>query len=191
MRQPTELMLKILQSPTAQQIIDWVSPIYGESYVALWIYEAIGEVLQEIEEIAEKLKTEGNPLTAELLLDEWEDYYRIPRDPTLTTAQRQQRIVDLIRMRGPCNPTVLANAVSVALGGVPVEITENIAKNTFLVNIREVIDSINPVVAVLEQRKPAHLIYQIQVATQTVSNAEIKTAIAITHAERYKVEVQQ
>lgn len=191
MRNPTDLMLQILQNELAQEIIDYVSPIYGESYVGLWIYEAIGMVMQEVKDIFIKLKTEGNPLTADLLLSEWENYYRIPSDPTMTKEQRQQRIVNLIRMRGPCNPTVLADAVSVALGGVPVEITEHKAKNTFLVNIREVVDSINPAVAVLEQRKPAHLIYQIQVATQTVSAADIKTAIAITHAERFNVEVLQ
>ena len=191
MRNPTDQMLKILQNELAQEIIDYVSPIYGESYVGLWIYEAIGKVMQEVKDIFIKLKTEGNPVTADLLLGEWENYYRIPSDPTMAKEQRQQRIVNLIRMRGPCNPDVLADAVSVALGGVPVEITEHKAKNTFLVNIREVVDSINPAVAVLEQRKPAHLIYQIQVATQTVSTADIKTAIAITHAERFNVEVLQ
>lgn len=191
MRNPTELMQLILQNKTAQQIIDWVSPIYGESYVGLWIYEVIGETMSEIVDIAEALKVEGNPATSVLLLDYWEDYYKIPRDPTLNTEQRQARIIAKIRQRGPLNPTVLAQMVSAALGGVPVDITENIAKNTFLVNIREVVESINPAVAVLEQRKPAHLIYQIRVATQTVTDAEIKTAIAITHAERFKVEVEQ
>lgn len=191
MRNPTELMQTILQNEIAQKIIDYVSPIYGDSYVGLWIYESIGGVLKEVVDIAEALKSEGNPATSVLLLDYWEDYYQIPRDPTLTTEQRQQRIIAKIRQRGPLNPTVLAQMVSAALGGVPVEITENIAKNTFLVNIREVVDSINPAVAVLEQRKPAHLIYKIQVVAETVSEADIKTAIAITHAERFKVEVEQ
>lgn len=191
MRNPTELMQQILQNEISQRIIDYVSPIYGDSYVGLWIYESIGGVLKEVVDIAEALKSEGNPATSVLLLDYWEKYYQLPTDPTLTTEQRQQRIIAKIRQRGPLNPTVLAQMVSAALGGVPVEITERYAKNTFLVNIREVVDSINPAVAVLEQRKPAHLIYKIQVATQTVSEAEIKTAIAVTRAERFKVEVLQ
>lgn len=191
MRNPTELMQQILQNEISQRIIDYVSPIYGDSYVGLWIYESIGGVLKEVVDIAESLKSEGNPATSVLLLDYWEEYYRLPTDPTLNTAQRQQRIVAKIRQRGPLNPTFLENMISAALGGVPVEITENVAKNTFLVNIREVVESISPAVAVLEERKPAHLIYQIQVATQTVSDADIKIAIAATHAERFKVEVQQ
>lgn len=191
MRNPTEMMRQILQTETSQRIIDYVTPIYGESYVALWMYEAIGRALQEVEEICESLKTEGNPETSVLLLDYWEDYYKIPRDTSLNTKQRQMRIAAKRRQRGPLNPKAMEDMVSAALGGVPVEITERYAKNTFLVNIREVVDSINPAVAVLEARKPAHLIYKIQVATQTVSEAEIKTAIAVTRAERFKVEVLQ
>lgn len=191
MRNPTDLMRAILQNPKAQEIIDYVSPIYGESYIALWIYEAIGVALSMIWDIAEKLRYEGNPATADLLLDEWESHYGLPSDSSLSQEQRRARILSKMRMRGPLNPKALEDAVSTALGGVKVEITENIDKNTFLVNIREVVPSINPAVAVLEQRKPAHLIYQIRVATQTVAEADIRLAIAITHAEQYKVEVKQ
>lgn len=191
MRNPTELMQQILQNEISQRIIDYVSPIYGDSYVGLWIYESIGGVLKEVVDIAEALKSEGNPATSVLLLDYWEKYYQLPTDPTLTTEQRQQRIIAKIRQRGPLNPTVLAQMVSAALGGVPVTITENVAKNTFLVNIKEAVESINPAVAVLEERKPAHLIYQIQVVAETVSELDIKIAIAVTHAEKFKVEVEQ
>lgn len=191
MKNQTEMMRAILKSWKGQEIIDWVSPIYGESYVGLWIFEAIGTVLGEICEIADKLRYETNAATAEILLDYWEDHYGLPRAPHMTTEQRRARLIARTQSRGPCNPVRLAAAVSGALGGIPVDIVENIAKNTFLVIIRETVDSINPAVAVLERMKPAHLIYQMRIVTQTVSEADIKTAIAITHAEQYKVEVLQ
>lgn len=191
MKNQTELMRSILKSWKGQEIIDYVSPIYGESYVGLWIFEAIGTVLGEICDIADILRYETNAATADLLLDYWEDHYAIPRDPSLTKEQRRARLIARTQSRGPCNPVRLAASVSGALGGVPVDIVENIAKNTFLVIVREVVDSINPAVAVLERMKPAHLIYEMRIVTQTVSEADIKTAIAITHAEQYKVEVLQ
>lgn len=191
MRYQTEMMRAILTNEKAQQIIDYVSPVYGESYVGLWIYQAIGTVLSRIFDIADQLRYETNPATAELLLGYWEDHYGIPRDSSLTVEQRRLRIIAKTQSRGPCNPTVLATAVSAAMGGVPVEIEENIAKNTFLVKIRDVVGDIKPAVAVLERMKPAHLIYRIQVATQTITDAELKIAIAMTYAEQYKVEVQQ
>lgn len=191
MRNPTELMKSILTDETAQKMIDFVSPVYGNSYVGLWFFQAIGIVLSEICTIADQLRNETNASTADLLLDYWERQYGIPIDSSLTKEQRRDRIITKRNNRGPCNPARLCAAISTALGGVKVEITENVDKNTFLVNIREYVPSIVPAVAVLERMKPAHLIYQIRVATQTIADADIKVAIAITHAEQYKVEVLQ
>lgn len=191
MRYQTEMMRAILTNKTAQKMIDYVSPIYGNSYVGLWLFQAIGTALGKVCDICDDLMLETNPVTATLLLDQWEDQYGIPRNSTLTVEQRRARILAKIQSRGPCNPVVLEAAVSAALNGVKVEITERVAKNTFLVNIRDYVDDITPAVAVLERMKPAHLIYQIRVATQTVSDAEIKVAIAMTHSEQYKVEVFQ
>lgn len=188
MRYQTELMRSILTNEKAQEIIDYVSPIYGNSYVALWIYQAMGVILGEICDVAEQLRYETAPATAELLLSEWEEHYGLATDNSLTKEQRQLRLITKSSSRGPCNPARLESAISSALGGVKVEIEENVAKNTFLVNIREVVEDITPAVAVLERMKPAHLIYRIQVATQTVATADIKIAIKTVHAEQNNVE---
>ena len=191
MRYQTELMRRILTNEKAQQIIDYVSPIYGDSYVGLWLFQAIGTVLGEVCAIAEQLRYETNPTTADSLLTYWESEYGIATDTSLTKEQRRAQVISKIRNHGPVNPWRMEEAVSAALGGVEVDITENVDTNTFLVNIRENVESITPAIAVLEKLKPAHLVYQIQVATQTITNAELKIAIALTHAEQYKVEVQQ
>ena len=193
MRNPTEMMAKILKSDVAQQVSDYVSPLYGDSYVGLWLFEVIGEALDPVVAYAAALKTEGNPLTADLLLPLWEQHYKLPANEALTKEQRQQRIKAKILGRGALNPNVLAEIVSAALGGVRVDIQERYEgdKNTFLVNVREVIPSFEPARAVLSERKPAHLIYVIRVATQTVAGAEIKTAVAITHSQKYRIEVMQ
>lgn len=191
MRKPTALMKSILTNRMAQKIIDYVSPIYGDSYVGLWIYQAIGIVMDELYDLAYELRFETNAVTADRLLDYWEMQYGISYDSTLTKEQRRKRILTKKQKRGASNTERIRNAVSVSLGGVEVDITENVAPNTFLVNIREVVPSIVPAVAVVERMKPAHLVYQIRVATLTASDAEIKMAIAMTHSEQYKVEVFQ
>lgn len=191
MRNQTELMRSILTNETAKRIIDYVSPIYGDSYVGLWLFQAIGVALEEVCKIAEQLKYETNPSTAELLLDYWEREYGLATDSSLTNEQRRNKILAKTQTRGPASPARLRAAVSASLGGVEVDITENVAQNTFLVNIRDYVPSIAPAVAVLERIKPAHLIYQIRVAARMVTDAEIKVAIAMTHAEQYRVEVLQ
>ena len=189
MRNPTGMMREILTNETAQRIIDFVSPIYGNSYVGLWIYQAIGVVLGEVYAIANQMQYEVTPATAELLLDYWEDHYKIPRDSSLTTAQRRDRILLKLQSRPPCTPARLEAAISAALNGVQVEIEENVEKNTFLINIREYVDSFAPAVAVVERMKPAHLVYKMRIATRSVAQSEIDIAIAMTRAEMYKVEV--
>ena len=191
MRYQTELMRSILTDTTAQKIIDYVSPIYGNSYVGLWLFQAIGTVLGEVCAIAEQLRYETSPATADLLLDYWEREYAIQSDPSFSKEQRRNQIVAKIQSYGPASPKRLSAAISAALGGVEVEVEENVAQNTFLVNIRESVENFTPAVAVIERMKPAHLVYQLRVATKTITDADIRIAIAMTHAEQYKVEVQQ
>lgn len=189
MNNPTEMMRSILQSEKAQEIIDYVSPIYGKSYVGLWIFEAIGTVLDNVWQISDQLRYETNPATANLLLSYWEAQYAIPPDPTLTIEQRRQRIIAKIESRASCNPRVLASAVSAALNGAHVEVYENVAKNTFRVNIRDAVSDITPAVNVIEEMKPAHLIYTISVALQNAADIDIKVATAITHGLKFEMEV--
>ena len=191
MRYQTELMRSILTSETAQKIIDYVSPIYGDSYVGLWLFQAIGVALEEVCKIAEQLKYETNPATADLLLDYWEKEYGLATDTSLTKEHRRSKIIAKTQTRGPASPARLSAAVSAALGGVPVVITENVDKNTFMVNILDFVPSIEPAVYILERMKQAHQIYIINTVERTVSDAEIKVAIAMTRAEQYRVEVLQ
>lgn len=191
MRNQTELMRAILTDKMAQRIIDFVAPVYGNSYVGLWIFQVIGCVIGEVYDICDQMRNETTVSTADLLLDLWERRYGLSTDSTLTKEQRRALLTSRSQDRGPCNPARLEAAISAALGGATVEIEENVAQNTFLVNIRDYVPSFEPAVAVLERMKPAHLIYQIRVAARMVTDAEIKVAIAMTHAEQYRVEVLQ
>lgn len=185
------MMRSILTDATAQKIIDYVSPIYGNSYVGLWIIQAIGALLGEVKGICSDLMNETTPATSTLLLDYWEDQYGLISDRRLTFEQRRNRIVQKLLTRGPCNPAVLAAAVSTALGGVRVDIEEHVAKNKFAVVVSESVDDITPALEVLEKRKPAHLIYEIRTVAPTTSTAtaEINMGIAMTFSEKTEVEV--
>ena len=189
MRQPTELMRSILTDEMAQKIIDWVPPVYGDSYVGLWIFQAIGTLLGEVRDICEALMYETSPATATLLLDQWEDQYGLMRDSSLTIEQRQARIVQKRLTHGPCNPATLALAVSNALGGIKVEIQENVAKNTFAVVLADALEDLSPAMPVLERMKPAHLIYEFRVAAQTAPATKVGVGIAVTQSEIMEVEV--
>lgn len=191
MRQPTQLMVQILKNKIAQRIIDYVSPVYGDGYVALWIYEAIGIAFQDVSLLAEGLRYETNPITTDLLMDYWEDHYQLSRDSSLTMEQRRFRLLEKIRYRAPCNPARLAAALEAVLW-VPVELTERVAKNTFQVEIQGSVPDLRKLlhaISVLEKRKPAHLIYRIHV-TSPGDDTHEKLAAATAQAETYQVGVQ-
>ena len=189
MRYQTELMREILTSKMAQEIVGYVSPIYGTSYVGLWIYQAIGTVLDEVCAVAEQLRYEANVSTSELLLDLWEQRYGLSKDSTLTVEQRRARILAKTQSKGPCNPARLADAVSAALGGVEVEIVENAGRNKFHVHVLEPVESLTPAIAVIDRMKPAHLIYDISILVRTGMDTNVKVAVAMTHAEVFHLPV--
>lgn len=191
MRNQTELMRSILTDETAQKIIDYVSPIYGNSYVGLWLFQAIGSALTDPKIVYNDLLYETSPATATLLLDYWEAQYGLIIDKSLTAEQRRNRIITKLQARGPCNPARLAAAISNALGGVKVDITENSAPNTFLVNVRENVASFEPAIAVIERMKPAHLIYEIRVIADSDPVTDLKIAVAMTHGEMITVRAEE
>lgn len=184
MRNPTEMMKQILTSPAAQKMIDYVSPVYGNSYVGLWIFQAIGAIFDPVVGYAETMRTEANPITSVLLLDMWEQHYDLPTNSSLTTEQRQARLAARIQSRGPCNPAKLASAVSAVIGDVPVRIHENVAQNTFLVEIFGEVSSIKKVTNLLDKTKPAHLIYWIRLQIETPADTMI--AVSVTHSETHE-----
>lgn len=186
----TALMEEILTNETAQEIIDYVSQIYGDSYVGLWIYQAIGSALGPVSQLSNELLLETNPTTTTLLISYWEQAYGIEGDPTMTIEQRRNTVIAAMSSKGAFNPARLANAISAALGGAPVEILENTGKNKFTVNIRQAVKSYAPAIAVIEQMKPAHLIYNLQGVTQESADADLNTALAMTRAELYAMRAQ-
>ena len=55
MRYRTELMDSILTSENARRFIDFIAPVYGNGYVALWMFQAIGLSLDELTQAASAL----------------------------------------------------------------------------------------------------------------------------------------
>lgn len=190
MKYKTELMEEILTNEMSQRIIDYVSQIYGDSYVGLWLFQAIGEALGPVYDMSAQLRYEANPTTTTRLLSYWEQEYGVEPDPSLTIEQRRAKVISAMRSKGACTPARLAAAVSAALGGAPVEILERTGKNKFTVNIRAVVPSYAPAIAVIERMKPAHLTYSIQAVTQEKASTDVKVGATMTHGVQYKVEVQ-
>ena len=136
----TELMEQILTNEKAQEIIDYVSQIYGNSYVGLWLFQTIGSVLGPLYDTSEQLMLETSPATTTLLLPYFENEYGIQADPTMTIEQRREVVVAAMRSKGACTPARLADSVSAALGGAPVEIIEYAGDKIIFTEIEAIVN---------------------------------------------------
>ena len=159
----TELTEEILKSPMAQTFIQRISPLYGEAYTVLWLIQAIGTVLDSMEEWTGSLEKQVVPQTATWSLPYWEEQYGITSDPSWTYERRRQSIINKRMNRAPINPTRMANIAYVA-AGVPARIEENTGKNKFTVYISANKELVNEelVRKEIDNIKPAHLIYDIK-----------------------------
>jgi len=153
-------MVEILKSPVAQRIIDFVAPIYGESYTALWLYEVIGRALDDVVSSAGSLKSQTVPQTTTWTLPYWEKEYGISPDPSWNLEQRRANIIARMKFVAPVNPTKLAEFASAAVGA-PCEVVENVSKNAFRIQINGFPQSLERLWAVVDEAKPAHLIWNL------------------------------
>lgn len=184
----TELMEEILRSPMAQKIIQTVSPIYGEAYTVLWLYQAIGTILDKMDEWTGSLQDQVLPQTATWSIPYWEELYGITPDDSLSAEVRRANILKKYRRKSQINPKRMEDAIS-SISGYATEITENVAKNTFEILIRGYVEDLTEIKNAVREMKPAHLIYEIVMADLTRLDHETYGAMIMTERETYSLPI--
>jgi hypothetical protein len=157
MNYTSERIREILKSPTARKFLDELPPVYDRAYIGLWLLEVIGREWDEICAWTDSLPYQIFPHKATWMLDDWEKEYGL-NNSHLPQQQRQQLLLARRLEHKPLNPARLAQISSATLG-VTVEITENIAPNTFGVEIRDYAgpQALARLAAVLSAVKPPRL----------------------------------
>lgn len=186
----TEMAEEILTSNTAKAMYNMVSPIYGNSYVALWIFQAIGMVLDEYRVYFEEVAAQLNPETATWLLPLWEERYGIIPGEEWTLEQRREAVISRRKFNAPITPIKLSDLVS-AIVGVPVDIIENTGQNQFTVYIRRNIevDKYANALQFVDSTKAAHLIYLLEIAAENATTLKNYVACGVSQYKTHYVEV--
>lgn len=164
MQNRTKMTEKILKSPEAQKIIDFVSPIYGEAYVGLSLFNAIGTVLDDLDAFPERFKDQValQTVSEEWALSYWEEQYKIYPEKDWDFRTRKKNLMEKTGNHF-YNPKKIENILSV-MTGYNVELKENTGKNKFNVLIRGYVEDLTNVKAFVDKVKPAHLIYEIRIS---------------------------
>lgn len=167
----TELTEQILKSPQARRILSYLSPVYGDAYVMLWLIQITGALLDRQEELVNDHIIQAFPQTASWSIGRWEEQCGVIPDPEWDLSQRRRALIAREKPTTPMGPGRLEEIVSNAAGG-RVSLTENTGKNAFRLTFWEEPESpaMNRRGAFreLNRFKPAHLIYTSELRMEPV-----------------------
>lgn len=152
---------EIITSASADRMLGRVSPIYGNSYVGLWMFEAIGREYDLTWDIIRTLPDQLFPETATWMLGLWEQRYGIQPGIGSITERRNRVLLKRSGQR-PNNPARLQRTLEM-ISGSSVRIVNNIAPYTFGVYITASpsSDITDKVKAEIDRVKPSHMSYNV------------------------------
>ena len=182
-------METILKSPEAQKIMDFVSPVYGEAYVGLSLFNAIGTVLDDLDEFPERMKeqTALQTVSEEWALHYWEEQYNIYPEKDWDFRTRKKNLMEKMGNHF-YNPRKIENILSI-MTGYKVELIENTGKNKFDVLIRGYVEDLTNIKIFIDKVKPAHLIYEIRISEFFETEVGMFTGCFPSEHKIYEIEV--
>lgn len=143
---------------TAKRMMSRVSPIYGQAYVAKWLYQVMGIEMEEARHYFEELRSQSFPETATWGISYWEQRYGLPVDDTLSIEERRQRITAKRGLRAPMNPARIEQIIS-DLCKKPCAVTEDNKNYRFYISVYtdDVKINFDDIKNRIKKIKPSHL----------------------------------
>lgn len=182
----TDLMNEILQSEEANNIIEMLSPIYGNAYIALWMFEIIGRELDMVKEWVDTYELQIVPETVTWGIGYWEKEYGIVPDPSWNLEQRRNNLNSVIKTRTSMNAYKMEKMLESILG-FPVKVDEYAGKNKFAVYVRGFTTDTERAIEFIERAKPAHMIYEFNTSDYEESTVTDYYSISATVQENVEI----
>lgn len=155
---------KIINSQSADRMLGRVSPIYDNSYVGLWIFEAIGREYDGMWDIVNSLPDQLFPQSVTWAIELWEQRYGIVPSSTQTLEERRQAIIAARSVPAPLLPSTLEKYIY-NLTGRETRVTDYVRDFTFGI---EVVSSdgmrgsdLKEIMAYINRHKPSHMSYDL------------------------------
>lgn len=152
----------ILNSRTGRQMLDWVSPIYDNSYVGLWMFEAIGREYDKLWAIVDSLPDQLFPQTVTWAIELWERRYGITPIPGQNLASRRAAIIYRQINHPPMSPYRLETII-LSMTGYPCYVEDWVSPYTFGIKFTARTKELSKqVLREIRRLKPSHLSYEIE-----------------------------
>lgn len=155
---------EIITSETAERMVGRVSPIYDQSYVGLWLFEAIGREYDMLWDIARTMPDQLVPDTATWTIELWELRYGITPHEGQTLEERRRAVKLARSVPSPFNPASLQRYIK-NLTGRDSEIVDNVSSFTFGVYITQSDTmgntDLDRLISYINRHKPSHMSYEL------------------------------
>lgn len=168
----------IITSTSAKRMLDRVSPIYNNSYVGLWMFEAIGKEYDGVWEIIHTLPDQLFPESVTWAIELWEQRYGITPPATATLEERRRKILAARSVPSPFTPTALQKYIQ-QLTRRESEVVDHVGPFTFGVFIaaNDSMDNsdISAIAAYIKRHKPSHMSFQLWFQSFAVITIGVET----------------
>jgi hypothetical protein len=151
----------VITSETAERMLERVSPIYDESYVGLWMFEAIGREYDKLWDIVRSLPDQLFPESTTWAIELWEQRYGIVPDDRVPLETRRRKVLSRQQAALPMTPANLERLVS-SLAGCEARVEDHIGDYTFGIWLTALkLENERALRNAIDKVKPSHLSYTI------------------------------
>lgn len=150
-----------LTTDTGRRMISYISPVYSNSYVGLWLTEVIGREYDQMHKIIRTFPQQFSPTTVTWAIELWEQRYGLPSNETLSYAERRRAILERQRNRGPFTPKRVKDLAEL-ITGFSARVDERVAPYTFAVYLLAQSSDDTALRQMLNRIKPAHMSFEIR-----------------------------
>ena len=178
----------ILTNELGDLMLDSVAPIYDNSALTLYTFQAFGIVLSKEFDFIPDLINQMFPQTATWGIALWEKEYGIIPDASKTIEQRRQYLLSVMYKKSPMTPYRIKQLVY-SITGLENNVTEGTSPNTITIDIYGYIPNLTELRTVLDKRLPAHINYEFNMAEVEKVETTSYSGIGVHEFETINVEV--
>ena len=149
---------KFPTSPSARRMLSRVSPVYQRSYVAKWLFEVMGQEVDEMRRRFTELIEQRFPDTVTWGIEYLEHKYSIVPDDSLTLLERRARLKRKKRGGHPLSPWQFEQIIQDRFG-IDIDVDETVEHGILHIrtNTNENIGDPKPLYREIIRIKPSHL----------------------------------
>lgn len=166
----------IITSESAERMLEMTTPIYDNSKIALYCFEAMGREFDRINKILDDFPAQLSPETATWLLPLWERRYGLTTDESLPLEERRRKIRLRRKHTGAFNPQKVVELAE-NMTGLSARVVEHVAPYTFAIYLSATSGNDEALKRQIKKLKPSHQSFEVRYEQGATGTIDIGGAV--------------